>query len=90
MGKTVAPEARSVTWFLGWRRLYGRHRLRIDRLASQATALASSSAISTRPSSLAKAFRGELAPQDPADEPAGVLLERIRAAPAVRRSRGAQ
>jgi type I restriction enzyme S subunit len=28
---------------------------------------------------LAKAFRGELVPQDPADEPAAVLLERIRA-----------
>jgi type I restriction enzyme, S subunit len=28
---------------------------------------------------LAKAFRGELVPQDPADEPATVLLERIRA-----------
>lgn len=28
---------------------------------------------------LAKAFRGELVPQDPDDEPAGVLLERIRA-----------
>ena len=28
---------------------------------------------------LAKAFRGELAPQDPNDESAGVLLERIRA-----------
>ncbi|MFH0728098.1 MAG: restriction endonuclease subunit S [Pseudomonadota bacterium] len=28
---------------------------------------------------LAKAFRGELIPQDPADEPASVLLERIRA-----------
>lgn len=27
---------------------------------------------------LAKAFRGELVPQDPNDEPAGVLLERIR------------
>ena len=27
---------------------------------------------------LAKAFRGELAPQDPEDEPAGVLAERIR------------
>ncbi len=28
---------------------------------------------------LAKAFRGELVPQDPSDEPAAVLLERIRA-----------
>lgn len=31
------------------------------------------------PSLLAKAFRGELVPQDPDDEPASVLLERIRA-----------
>ncbi|WP_197168299.1 hypothetical protein [Neorhodopirellula pilleata] len=32
------------------------------------------------PSLLAKAFRGQLVPQDPNDEPASVLLERIRAA----------
>ena len=30
------------------------------------------------PSILAKAFRGELVPQDPTDEPAKKLLERIR------------
>ena len=35
------------------------------------------------PSLLAKAFRGELVPQDPDDEPASVLLERIRAARAI-------
>ncbi|PNR80828.1 specificity determinant HsdS [Xanthomonas oryzae pv. oryzae] len=28
---------------------------------------------------LAKAFRGELVPQDPSDEPASALLDRIRA-----------
>jgi type I restriction enzyme S subunit len=32
------------------------------------------------PALLSKAFRGELVPQDPSDEPASVLLERIRAA----------
>jgi len=34
------------------------------------------------PSILVKAFRGELVPQDPKDEPASVLLERIRVAKA--------
>lgn len=42
---------------------------------------------------LAKAFRGELVPQDPSDEPASVLIERIRseraAAPRPRRGRRA-
>jgi len=45
------------------------------------------------PALLAKAFRGELVPQDPDDEPAGVMLERIRterekAQPAERQKRG--
>jgi type I restriction enzyme, S subunit len=35
------------------------------------------------PALLSKAFRGELVPQDPKDEPASVLLERIRASRAV-------
>lgn len=43
---------------------------------------------------LAKAFRGELVPQNPEDEPAGVLLDRIRAqraaAPAKPRKRSAK
>lgn len=51
-------------------------RARIDRLTQ---------------SILAKAFRGELVPQDPSDEPASVLLERIQAqrasAPKARRTR---
>ena len=42
---------------------------------------------------LAKAFRGELVPQDPNDEPANVLLERIQAqraaAPKAKRGRKA-
>ena len=33
-----------------------------------------------RQSILKRAFEGNLAPQDPSDEPASVLLERIRAA----------
>jgi len=49
-----------------------------DRLEARAqAALARYSRLS--PALLAKAFRGELVPQDPADEPASVLLERIRA-----------
>ncbi len=62
----------------------------IDRVTSQVT---SASRLIDRldDTVLAKAFRGELVPQDPADEPASVLLERIRAErgamPKVRRGR---
>jgi type I restriction enzyme S subunit len=37
---------------------------------------------------LAKAFRGELAPQDPNDEPASVLLGRIKAEKAASAPKG--
>lgn len=50
----------------------------IDRLAAEA---ASARKLVDRldQAILAKAFRGELVPQDPADEPASALLDRIRA-----------
>lgn len=50
----------------------------IDRLAAEAT---SARKLIDRldQAVLAKAFRGELVPQDPNDEPASVLLERIKA-----------
>ncbi|MER9962167.1 restriction endonuclease subunit S [Mesorhizobium sp. M0045] len=65
----------------------------IDRLASEATS-ARSLIDRLDQSVLAKAFRGELVPQDPADEPASALLQRIRAergaAPKARRGRRAK
>jgi type I restriction enzyme S subunit len=51
---------------------------RITRLEAAVAAARGRHADLTR-SILAKAFRGELVPQDPSDEPASVLLERIRA-----------
>jgi type I restriction enzyme S subunit len=50
-----------------------------DRLEARCTA-AHAQVERVTPALLAKAFRGELVPQDPNDEPAAVLLERIRAA----------
>jgi type I restriction enzyme S subunit len=50
-----------------------------DRLEARYTA-ARAKVERLTPALLAKAFRGELVPQDPNDEPASVLLERIRAA----------
>lgn len=50
----------------------------IDRLAAEATS-ARTLVDRLDQAVLAKAFRGELVPQDPADEPASVLLDRIRA-----------
>ncbi len=49
-----------------------------DRIESRLTK-AQATVDRLSPSTLAKAFRGELVPQDPNDEPASVLLERIRA-----------
>jgi type I restriction enzyme, S subunit len=50
----------------------------IDRLARKATS-ARKLIDHLDQAILAKAFRGELVPQDPTDEPVSVLLERIRA-----------
>jgi type I restriction enzyme S subunit len=50
-----------------------------DRLASHYT-VARTQVEHLTPALLARAFRGELVPQDPNDEPTSVLLERIRAA----------
>jgi len=61
----------------------------IDRMVTEAT---TSRRLLDRlePAILAKAFRGDLLPQDPSDEPASVLLDRIRAerANAPKASRG--
>jgi len=65
-----------------------------DRLEAR-LAQAQTAADRLTPSLLAKAFRGELVPQDPADEPAAELLKRLAAsrtaeAPKTRRGRQGQ
>lgn len=63
-----------------------------DGLARKSASV-SQQVLALTPASLAKAFRGELVPQDPNDEPASELLARIRAAgtepPTVKRGRKA-
>jgi type I restriction enzyme, S subunit len=64
----------------------------VDRLASETTS-ARKLVDHLDQAVLAKAFRGELVPQDPNDEPASVLLERIQAerhAPTTARGRKGQ
>ncbi len=51
----------------------------VDKLASSTSRLAAR-CLTLEQAALAKAFRGELVPQDPTDESASVLLDRIRAA----------
>jgi type I restriction enzyme, S subunit len=84
LGVPVMPEveqaeiARCIETAFAW----------IDRLAAEATS-ARKLINHLDQAILSKAFRGELVPQDPNDEPASVLLERIRAeqAPASRNRR---
>jgi type I restriction enzyme, S subunit len=54
------------------------HFERIETLARSVDAIAEDTTLLEQ-AALAKAFRGELVPQDPNDEPAAVLLDRIRA-----------
>ena len=63
------------------RRLVAEVEQRLSVIDAMAAAIASAQRRSAalRRSILERAFRGELVPQDPSDEPASVLLERIRA-----------
>jgi hypothetical protein len=61
----------------------------VDRLTTQATS-ARTLIDHLDQALLVKAFRGELVPQDPNDEPASALLERIRASRQVAPAQGAR
>jgi type I restriction enzyme, S subunit len=61
----------------------------VDRLEARSKT-ARSQVEQLTPALLAKAFRGELVPQDSNDEPASVLLERIRAVRVVAEGNGAK
>lgn len=71
----VPPESEQEALLAGLKTAFA-HADRLEAEATRARALLDrlESAL------LAKAFRGELVPQDPNDEPASVLLDRIRAA----------
>ena len=70
----LAPMKEQVAVACRLREMFETH---TDALESAKSAFASYAVLNQ--SILAKAFRGELVPQDPNDEPANVLLERIRA-----------
>jgi type I restriction enzyme S subunit len=57
-----------------------------DRIEARLTA-ARAQVERLTPATLSKAFRGDLVPQDPNDEPASKLLERLQRAPAPKTSR---
>jgi type I restriction enzyme S subunit len=57
-----------------------------DRIEARLTA-ARAQVERLTPATLSKAFRGDLVPQDPNDEPASKLLERLQSAPAPKTSR---
>jgi type I restriction enzyme S subunit len=57
-----------------------------DRIEARLTA-ARAQVERLTPATLSKAFCGDLVPQDPNDEPASKLLERLQSAPAPKTSR---
>jgi type I restriction enzyme S subunit len=84
LGLPLAPSLEQERIVMKINELFTRADLIEENVATAAT-----DARMLEQSILAKAFQGELAPQDPNDEPASILLERIRAERAVaNKSRG--